>query len=239
MPYKKNYRKRKMCAKNKKSMLSRKQIASIAKRAIHREAETKMKSTETDAVAIGPDDQSYIVNTISTVAQGSDNENRIGDSILQTGVQFKYYFTMSQSSYANPVAVRIVFFKSDKDTFNATTSNFLVSTSNEPTACTANDNLDIVRSLNRKQLNRILYDKTHVIASGNSSTQKGAPVIFRTVFKKLYNKKVYFPSDASTESEHDNIRCLVIVRDASGATATAGAADIDFTLMTRFYYKDF
>lgn len=239
MVHKKVYRKRKVCSKPKKSMLSRRQIASIAKKAIYKQAETKMKSTETDAVAIGADDQSYVINTLSTVAQGSDNENRIGDSILQTGIQFKYCITMSQVSYANPVAVRVVFYKSDKDVFNSTSANFLVSTANEPVAPTANDNLDIVRSLNRKQLNRILYDKTHMIGSSNTGLQKGPVAVYRTVFKKLYNKKVYFPNDASTESEHDNIRCLVIVRDAAGGTATAGQADIDFTLMTRFYYKDF
>lgn len=237
MPFKKNYRKGKASSKNKKSVLSSKQIANIARRAIHKEAETKMKSTETDAVAIGPDDACYLVNNLSTVAQGSDNENRVGDSLLQTGIQFKYYID-NRSTAGSNYAVRVVFYKADKDKFNATTDSFLVSTGNEPLAPTGNDNLDIVRSLNRKQLNSVLYDKTHIVTPIGTTYNKGTSVVFRTIFKKLHNKKVYFPNDASTETEHDNIRCLVIVRSTHGGTIVDGN-DINFTLMSRFYYKDF
>lgn len=231
MPYvKKSNRKN----NNKNKVLSTKQVANIAKRAIHKEAETKMKSQEVSAQAIGPDDAGYINNGISTIAQGSDNENRVGDSLLQTGLQFRYFI---ENNGGRHYMVRVILFKTRKDEYNnASTSEFLLSTANEPLTLTANDQLDIVRSFNRKSIGKVLYDRVHQIA--DSASTNGYATIFNTKFFKLGNKKVHFPKDSATETDYDNIRMLCIVRDASGGAIAAGN-DIKFTLMTRYYYKDF
>lgn len=237
MPYARKTKKTTRKGKGKPRMprSSYKTVQKIVNRTLMKKSETKMFPLEVDATLIGPDDTGYLT-TLSSVASGTDNENRNGDSIYATGCNIKYYFE-NQSSNPFNYLVRIVIFKSDKGQFNDNTDSFLLSTANEPLALTANDNLDIIRSLNKRQHGmKVLFDKVHKISSSTTTTT-GNQCVFRNLFFKFKTKR-YFTVDGNNESEYNNLRCLVVVRDAGGDTVSINN-DIAFTLMSRYYYKDF
>lgn len=235
MPLKKTNRNYKNKSKMPLSASQVKAIEKIATRSVMRRSETKFKATELDAQAIGPDDACYIFDNISDIAQGIDNEQRIGDRLLGTGLQLKYMFESDNINGVNYL-VRMVLLSAEFDEFDATTDEFLVNSSNEPLACTGNDNMDVLRSLNRKGY-KVLWDKNLSIQGVSSSGGNVPGVRYGTKFFKFKHNRL-FDKDTATDSQDNNLRLLVIVRDAGGATIAADQ-DIKLTINTRYYYKDF
>lgn len=199
-----------------------------------RQAETKMKATELDAQLIGPDDACYIFDGLTNIAQGSDNEQRIGDKVNSTGLQIKW---MLECQSANPFnyLVRIILIKVKDQEFSATTDNFLVNTANEPLAFTGNDNVDVLRSLNKKEYS-VLWDKNFSISSQTSATGNSVGVRYGTRFFRLKDAR-FFAADANAYSAEGNLRLVIAVRDVGGDTVAAGN-DIALTCHSRYYYKD-
>lgn len=231
---KKNYRRYKAKGKLPLSSSQVKAIQKIATKSILKQAETKFKAVELDAQAIGPDDTCYLFDNLSDISQGSDNESRVGDKILGTGLQLKW---MMENTSANPFnyLVRMILFSARDGEFDATTDSFLVNTSNEPIAPTANDNMDVVRSLNRKEF-KVLMDKNYSISSQTTSTGNGVGVRYGSPFFKFKHTR-HFERDANATSVDNNLRLLIIVRDVGG-TAVAAGNDIALTINSRYYYKD-
>lgn len=225
--------------KNSRNLpLSKAQYKAVQKattKALMKQSETKFKANELDAQAIGPDDACYVFNDLSSIAQGIDNEQRIGDRIVGTGIQLKYMF---ECTSANPInyLVRMMLISCREGEFDATTDNFLVNTSNEPLAPVANDNMDVVRSLNRKEY-KVLLDRNFSISSQTTSTGNGVGIRYGTKFFKFKHNRA-FKSDANSTSEEDNLRLIIIVRDVGGSSVAAGN-DIALTINSRYYYKDF
>lgn len=234
MPRQKTKSVRKYKGKMPLSASQVKAIQKIATKSVLRQSETKFKATELDAQAIGPDDACYLFDNLSDIAQGSDNETRIGDKILGTGIQLKW---MMECTSANPFnyLVRLVLLAARDGEFDATTDSFLVNTSNEPIAPTANDNMDVVRSLNRKEY-KVLMDKNYSISSQTTSTGNGVGVRYGSPFFKFKHNR-HFERDANATSVDNNLRLLVIVRDVGGS-AVAADNDIALTINSRYYYKD-
>lgn len=218
--------------RKQKKTLSSKQIANIAKKAVLGVAETKMLPRE-NSVTIGADSTAAVFSNLSQLAtQGTDNEQRVGDSVLSTGLQFVY--SIGAKTEAVDYFVRVILIMADSGEFTSATDTILTDTANDPISPTANDDQDILRSLSRK-LFKVVYDKTHSIHK--SSGGQGTSMLYRKNFFKLRNKR-YFANDAGGDSRDlDNLRCYVFVRDKQGGTIAAGQ-DINFQLYTRYYYKD-
>lgn len=236
MPAKKGYRKNTNSRKSKLP-LSKAQYKAVQKattKAIMKVAETKFTANELDAQAIGPDDACYIFDNLSNVAQGTDHEQRIGDRILGTGILLKYMFECTSANPFNYL-VRMVLLSAKEGEFTAITDNFLNNTAGEPLAPTANDNMDVVRSLNRKEY-KVLFDKNFSISSQTTTTGNGVGIRYGTKFFKFKHTRL-FPRDANAYSDNDNIRLLIIVRDVGGSAVAAGN-DIALTINSRYYYKD-
>lgn len=235
MPSKKNNSKSFRKSKLPLSKAQYKAVQKATTKALMKQSETKFKATELDAQPIGPDDACYIFDSLSSIAQGIDNEQRIGDRIIGTGIQLKYMF---ECTSANPInyLVRMMLISCREGEFGATTDNFLVNASNEPLAPVANDNMDVVRSLNRKEY-KVLLDRNFSISSQTTSTGNGVGVRYGTKFFKFKHNRA-FKQDANSTSEDDNLRLIIIVRDVGGGAVSAGN-DIALTVNARYYYKDF
>lgn len=226
------YRKSKGRGRLPLSKAQTKAIKKIATKSIMRTAETKMLPVEHLDQKIGPDDACMVFSDLNQISQGSDNENRIGDEIIQRGLQMCYSVGVSTASEYY-YFIRVLLVSADKGEGDSTSDTFLTSTANEPKVCTANDSMDILRSINRKQL-KVHFDKVHSLRGGVNS---GPNHTHYKKFLKLRGKR-YFPNDASNESEHaTNLRLVVIVRDSDGNTIPAGN-DINFNFYSRYYYKD-
>lgn len=240
MPRKKSNYKNKSKASMPLSSSQVKAVQKIATKSIMKKAETKMFPSEVvdEGIASGTD-ASVVFSDIDAVVQGTDNENRIGDSIVPRGLQYKYFLS-ANTSMQSPAYARVIMIEAKNAEFAATTSNLLLDTSNEPLAPTAGDRTDIIRSLNRKEF-RVLYDKVHSLQPFTSSTTNalgtGVPTLYRQGFIKLSGVRKW-ATDTGNEAENRNIRCYVIVRDAYNNPGT-DAANLRFELFTRYYYKDF
>lgn len=233
MPYKKTSSKSKSKSKTTRG-LSAKQVANIARKALMKQAETKMYPVENQNLTLGPDDVGYMILDIDNPAQGTDNEQRVGDKILGRGLQFKY--NIANKSANRSYFVRVVVFQAQNEEFTAITDGgLLLNTANEPIGLTANSLQDIQRSLNRKEFQRVFYDKVHKLgkdAGGNTTD-----FLYVNKFFKLKDRRT-FPRDTNDQSENRNFRIMFIVRDSQGATVGVDQ-DIQVTAYTRYYYKDF
>lgn len=205
--------------------------AKLATRMMMREAETKMIGIENAEPNLGTDDQGTVFLNLDTPAQGVDNEQRIGDKIKSVGLQVKY--TLASQTANDDILCRVIIAMVKQDEFNNINSGILLNVNNDPVVPTANALIDVHRSVNRKQFERVLYDKVHrigAVGSGNTSSYT-----FRTKYFKLAKRRT-FPVDANNESEHDNLRIFFITR-VPNQTAPVGR-DIAIRLFTRYYYKD-
>lgn len=216
----------------KNKVLSTRQVANIAKRAVMKAAETKYIGATYDNIQIGPDDVCYLGDVTTLATQGTDNHERIGDSVTSTGLQLKY--KIANNNVNRDYYVRFVVFKSDKDELNAITDNFLTNNAGDLLSFTANDDRDLLFSLNRKEMT-VLMDKTYLVGKTGSTNLRSA-IYCQNKFFKLRGKR-FFPVDTDGQSENDNIRFLVVVRDSVGGTVSAGN-DIDFLLQSRYFFKD-
>lgn len=237
MPYKNKGKAKKGARKSNK--LTPAKVQSMIKKTIYKEAETKLYPVET-AIALGANQGQMIsVSNIST--QGTDNEQRIGDIIRGIGLELRLILKASNRNIQNSV-VRMVVFRSSRNEFSTINDNLMLTTANEPTQLTTDDATDLIRSLNRKQLNSVLYDKSFKIAPGDFDNVSGWSVgqgtkdfiTLRKFFK--FSSKHLFPVDGSGEAEINNLRVMFIYRQISGGASTA--SDITGELMSRFYYKD-
>lgn len=239
MPRKTNTRKTKSKSKNSSSM-SKAQIEKIAIKAVSKKAETKMYSVENVSEAVASSVQGQIWHNLDDVAQGTDHENRIGDSIQPIGFQAKMFLTANTSNQV-PAMVRCVIFDARQGEFASIGSNFITDTAQEPTTLTAGDRTDIIKSLNRRELGKVYYDKTFHIAPFTSaitnSLGNGRSTIYKNLFFKLRGKRTW-STDTSNESEFKNLRVLFIVRDSYNNPGT-DQASIRVELFTRYYYKDY
>lgn len=239
MPYKNKGKAKKGARKSNK--LTPAKVQSMIKKTIYKEAETKLYPLET-ALSLGAN-QGQMVNVSGVATQGTDNEQRIGDIIRGIGLEIRF---MLKSVRALPYGglIRVVVFRSSRNEFSTINDNLMLSTSNEPIQLTTDDTTDFIRSLNRKQFNAVLLDKTFKISSYDYDTNPTTPIsvgqgtkdfiTYRKFFK--FNSKHLFPVDGSGEAEINNLRVMFIYRQANNNTTTAG--DIIGELMTRFYYKD-
>lgn len=239
MPYKKNYNKN--IRKGKKFNNPTKRVLNVKKIV----EQTLMKKSETKMLPIERDDTTFDGNTAGIIyelsqlaTQGTDNEQRIGDIVISTGLQLK--FLLTSNNISRDYWMRVIVYNADRSEFTANTDNFLINTANEPKALTANDLSDILSSLNRKQLGRVLMDKTFSVVSkpqtGSGGTPNNAVAIKFSKFFKLPKTKRNFAVDSSGESERGNLRVLYVMRAKEG---TGAADDFIFTQYSRYYYKDF
>jgi len=228
----KTYSRRPSKGGTKKQTLVKK-VATMAQRMIMNKAETKMFPKENANTALGPDDVGYLILDIDNPVQGLDNEARTGDKIQGIALQVKY--NIGSLTTSRCYFVRVVIFQARQDEFDGTNDAFLLNTANEPLTLTANSLQDIQRSLNRKQMQRVFYDKVHKIgkAGGGNTTE----YIFRNKFFKFNTPRI-FPSDSNDQSEERNFRILFIVRDSQSGSVAADN-DVQVTVFSRYYYKDF
>lgn len=229
---------RKKYTRKSKLPLSKAQYKAVQKasqKAIMKQAETKYKATELDAEPIGPDDQCYVFSNLSNLAQGTDNEQRIGDRVIGTGLHLKYMIELPTTSATNQhYLVRMILINADESEYINPSDQFIVNTAGDRISFTANDNMDVVRSLNRKKF-KVLMDKNFSLSY--SQAGNGIPVRYGTKFFKFKHDRL-FSLDANTSSSHNNLHLVVLCRSASGATVGAGE-DIKLTVNARYYYKDF
>lgn len=236
MPFKNKGKAKKGARKSNK--LTPAKVQSMIKKTIYKTAETKLYALET-AIALGAN-QGQMINVSGISTQGTDNEQRIGDLINGIGLELRLIlqsnFTIAATGPA--AVIRMVVFRSSRNEFSTINDNLMLTTANEPTQLTTDDATDLIRSLNKKQFNSILYDKSFKISAiDNANSGQGTKdhIILRKFFK--FNSKHLFPVDGSGEAEVNNLRVMFIYRlTASGATQ---ANNITGELMTRFYYKDF
>lgn len=240
MPFRNRKNRRKTYRKSKMP-LSRAQVSAIKKISqvqTKKLAETKMKSKEVNDQLIGQDDQGYVISDISSLTQGTDNENREGDKAHGIGCQIGY--TIQNTNTSVNYLARVVLIESDEGEYNDATDNWLLSTANEPLALSAGDPQDCLRSLNRKDFKgRVLYDRLHKLYVQETANRSGGGCMqfVKSKFFK-FNHSRTFANDSSTSSTKHNLRCLVIVRAIDGSTPTAGQ-DVNFHFNSRYYFKDF
>lgn len=232
--YKKTNYKRKGKGRMPLSSSQAKAVQRIATKSIIRKAETKMLPLEQSSIAIGPDDAGFLYTLSNLATQGVDNEQRIGDKVMSTGLQLKYRIANNNAN--RDYYVRCVVFKSDFGELDDSADSFLVDTANVAKTLTANDVDDILLSLNRKQM-KVLYDNVHIVSKTGATA--GPNRFLKPVIKffKLKENRVFL-TDTNGESQNNNIRFLIFVRDSVSGTVAAGN-DIDFSLFSRYYYKDF
>lgn len=206
------------------------QVRREVSRQLARKAEMKCFGVEQTEQVLTPATAGYVYQ-LSTITEGTGPSQRIGTQITRKGCHFKY--AIKHMSTVIPAFVRVVLYSSDAGQMNDATDSLLLDINDDPQTLTAGDLQDILGRLNKKQL-VAHYDKVHKLQSGLSTTAEGNAPNFLFVNKWL--KKVFGKMDyIGSESQRNNLRCLVIVREVDNDTNNPG---VEFTLESRLFYTD-
>lgn len=225
-------------AKSKKRMRSRsskrkskrmKNVARVAKSVIRSTMETKVHNLLTDSASLSSATASYVYD-LSRVPSGNQDHQRVGDKISGFRVSLKWLLRASTAATNGNGYLRVVLYAAEFGTYDDAADNFILDTSNEPAALTAENLDDIVAPLNKKAFS-VFHDKVYQFGATDSATRD--PIKTGIISVKLNTIQQYL-SDTTADSRKNNLRLLVILRGVTTANTSTGI----FTFRSRFFYKD-
>ena len=195
-------------------------------RQLRKNIEMKVLGVEQTEQTIATTTAGYVYS-LSQIAEGTGSNERIGDLIQRKGLHLKYLMKPTSTGTATGF-IRIIVYSSDTGQLNDATDNFLLDVNDAPQTLTAGDIQDIVGRFNKKQ-GIVHYDKVHKLQGSGGANE--SVLVFRNKWLKNVFGKMEFVS--ATESQRNNLRALVFVRDADN---DAGAFNTELTLETRMLY---
>lgn len=212
---------------NRKFKPSRKWKNAV-KRVVNSQSETKIKGNVETHLAVSSAAAAVIEDDLSLVAQGDLDTQRIGNDLRAFGLSLKYQLI---NNSATPSYTRVLVLQCGKDEFDAITDLILVDPDNEPSAPAAGVLSDIDAGLNKRVINRVLFDKVHYL----SGTDDAMGRIHARVSKLLkFNHNVKYTATTGDNEDH-NLRMWIMARDAN---TNGGTVITEANITTKYFYKD-
>lgn len=220
MPFKKRI--------NKKKSYGGRKFNNAVRKVISKQTETKSLGQEEVEQVITSATVGFILAQTLNPAEGASPSQRIGDTIKGIGLYYNFILT---STVDDDQMVRIVFYTSAEDTFDAATDNLVMNIADDATSLGAEQIIDIGRSFNKNSCT-VLSDKVYKLNATSATT--GNKIILRRKLLKFNHKRVY--DQATGESRINNIRCAIWNRSVDNDASTVTC---EFTLLTKYYYQDY
>lgn len=229
----KGWKKTKKRARSKSSKAMKKKVKltrQVARNVLRSTLETKCHNVLQDGVALTSATAAFIYNDLTRVPQGIGDHQRIGDKISGFRLSLKWMFAATTALPQGTGFIRLVLFAAEKDYFDAASDNFILDTSNNPTALSAGNLDDIVAPLNKKDMS-VFLDKVYQFGatdSGSRDKQKTG------VMSPKLNMTFQYDSNTTEDARKNNMRLLVFIRTSTAASTCLG----NLTFRSRFFYKD-
>lgn len=194
-----------------------------------------MRSKETQIFARSLEEQSLssavtcVVQELSRVSQGDTRENRSGDRIVGTGLNWKLAL---YNSAAVPVGVRVIVIDTIADKYAAVADDFTNNSSSDG-PFVAEALADLTQPLTRGF--KVLYDNVILLAGlGDASMNEYGMLKWSHRFSHPRNFHV---GDLATsdQSVSHNLRMILLARSLDN---DATASVVEYTLGTEYMFKD-
>jgi len=228
MPRTSKYKKK---STKKASTLTTKQLSTMMKKVALSTSETKFKNINIPKWELfhNKNKQGSVNISSSLVAQGDDDDDRIGNEIYLTGIKFR--LLLGQKADRPNVTFKIYIVE-----YDATQAGTLENSSHFYHNVTGNVMLDAIQSHRFK----ILYQKTFKgttgsLEVGEVSKEKTYPISFWVPMKR----KLSFQTDSGTlvsMGMKDNLRIMIAAYDAYGSLQADNIAYAQ--CCASCYYKD-
>lgn len=213
----------------KRDNSTRKKVINIDKRVkrIQSKEEIKFADVYQNGVSIGT---TPVLTALNLVASGTDDNNRIGDSVHATSIQGRYDFISASAALAPTIIRMIVFWDRQPNGFAPTVSNVL-------DLSTISSSLYAPYHRSYQKRIKIIYDKVIVINPNIGGTTSGTtdalvPMAIYKRFKRKLNREVKY-NDVSATITTIQTNSLYLLQVSNNNTnpplVVAGY---------RFYYKD-
>lgn len=219
---------KKIYPKKSKKVLNPQKVSAMIRKQINKKLETKIFGESASEQSISSASAGTVFSTPSVVAQGNGMNQRIGSQIRPIGFLLDYILH-NNSAVAGYARVLVV--TSNHGDYTANTDTWLAGTDSGGQAPVAERLTDVFFRPNKKQFNKVLYDKTHRIAGLGDGT--GVETVHRRKLIKFNALLDIEPGE--TDALMNNVRMLVLFRSADSDTT---ASVVEFTYETTMYYKD-
>lgn len=215
--------------KKKSRSYGTKNLVKLIKNVTMRETETKDRDVSIGKVELYHNTYTNLGNpfTLSYPTQGTGDSDRIGDSIMQRGIKFRFLF--GQKRDRMNVTFKMWLLQVPKGQPFTTSQLFDITTGNVLLDSTNPDRVKVIYTKTRK-----FY--THNISGTSSTDYKEVTFPFQFYLKRP--KKITFSADNSIDPGQSDKDYFLIVApyDAYGSLITDNIAYIQ--TFCRYYYKD-